>query len=331
MNVRERIEDLEYTILSDYASKSAESTRDQKEDACEFRTAFQRDRDRIIHSKAFRRLKHKTQVYTAPGDHYRMRMTHSLEVAQIARTIARGLRLNEDLTEAIALGHDVGHTPFGHAGEEAMKNLLGHFCHNEQSLRVVEYLERNGEGLNLTKEVKDGIVNHTGSRLPITLEGKIVRIADRIAYLCHDYDDGIRSGMLTPDMLPKTVAVVLGIKPSTMITVMVSDMIVSSMEKHDIFLSEKIQSAMDLFRSFMFKTIYYSEELAVERKKAAYVIEKLYEYFFSNPEQLPREFLLRREKWGLKTTTVDYIAGLTDLYAIQLFEKIFVPSTKVQI
>ncbi len=331
MNVRERSEELEYKILSPFASKSDASVRDLEEDACDFRTAFQRDRDRIIHSKSFRRLKHKTQVYTAPGDHYRMRMTHSLEVAQIARTIARGLRLNEDLTEAIALGHDVGHTPFGHAGEEAMQKLLGHFCHNEQSLRVVEYLERNGEGLNLTREVKDGIVNHTGPNLPMTLEGKIVRTADRIAYLCHDYDDSIRSGMLEPNMLPPNVSATLGNKPSAMITVMVSDMIVSSMDKNNIILSEAIQSAMNEFRQFMFKTIYYSKELAVERKKATYVIEQLYNYFFVNPEELPPEFFARREKWGLETTTVDYIAGLTDLYAIQLFEKIFVPSTKVQI
>lgn len=329
MKVRERTEEIEYQILSPFAAKSRESVRKKVEVPCDFRTSFQRDRDRIIHSKAFRRLKHKTQVYTAPGDHYRMRMTHSLEVAQIARTIARGLRLNEDLTEAIAVGHDVGHTPFGHAGEAAMQEILGHFLHNEQSLRVVEYLERNGAGLNLTIAVKDGILNHSGSHIPTTLEGKIVRTADRIAYLCHDYDDGIRSGMLTHAMLPKRVATVFGIRPSDMITVMVSDMIYSSEEKNDILLSEHIQNAMDEFREFMFATIYHSDALAGERKKAKYIIKTLYEYFLNHPSKLPTEFVERQDTWGIETTTADYIAGLTDLYAVQLFEKIFVPSTTV--
>ena len=214
MKIRERIEEQEFKILSPVAAKSRDAVRDRDEAPCDFRTAFQRDRDRIIHSKAFRRLKHKTQVYISPGDHFRMRMTHSLEVAQISRTIARGLRLNEDLTEAIALSHDVGHTPFGHAGEEALQEIVGHFAHNEQSLRVVEYLERGGQGLNLTVEVKDGIVNHTGSKKPFTLEGNVTKIGDRIAYLCHDYDDGIRAGMLNVYDLPTGVAKVLGTNPS---------------------------------------------------------------------------------------------------------------------
>ena len=207
MNIRERIEESRnIRILSSFASKSRDAMRDKDEEICEFRTAFQRDRDRVIHSKAFRRLKHKTQVYISPGDHYRTRMTHSLEVAQIARTIARALLLNEDLTEAIGLGHDVGHTPFGHVGEYALRDIIGHYNHNEQSLRIVEYIERNGKGLNLTLEVKDGILNHTGDNKPFTLEGNIVRIADRIAYLCHDYDDGIRAGMIKVIDLPEKVS-----------------------------------------------------------------------------------------------------------------------------
>lgn len=327
MKVRERIEEQEFKILSKYAAKSREAVRDREEPFCDFRTAFQRDRDRIIHSKAFRRLKHKTQVYISPGDHYRMRMTHSLEVAQISRTIARGLRLNEDLTEAIAVGHDVGHTPFGHAGEYALRELIGHYNHNEQSLRVVEHLERGGQGLNLTAEVRDGILNHTGDNKPFTLEGNIVRSGDRIAYLCHDYDDGIRAGMLQPADLPASVSKILGSDPSTMITVMVSDIITESDEKNEIIMSRKVKAAMDDFREFMFKKIYHSAELEPDRKKAKYVIRKLFEYYISNPSSLPQEFLEREERWGLQTVVIDYIAGLTDLYAIKQFEKLFIPAT----
>jgi dGTPase len=326
MKIRERTEEREYKILSQYAAKSRDAARERDEKACDFRTAFQRDRDRIIHSKAFRRLKHKTQVYIAPGDHYRMRMTHSLEVAQISRTIARGLLLNEDLTEAIALGHDVGHTPFGHAGEYALREVIGAFNHNEQSLRVVEYLERSGQGLNLTLEVKDGIVNHTGPNKPFTLEGNIVRFGDRIAYLCHDYDDGIRAGMLKPEDLPKQVTDVLGTDPSSMITVMVSDMIHSSENNSSIKVSDRVQAAMDEFRKFMFMKIYHSPDLEPDRKKAKYIVLKLYDFFMNNPGRLPQEFLDREERWGLQSTVVDYIAGLTDLYAIGLFETLFIPA-----
>ena len=326
MKIRERTEEQEYKILSPFAAKSRASSREREETLCDFRTAFQRDRDRIIHSKAFRRLKHKTQVYISPGDHYRMRMTHSLEVAQISRTIARGLMLNEDLTEAIALGHDVGHTPFGHAGEYALRDILGHYHHNEQSLRVVEYLERNGQGLNLTDDVKDGILNHTGDNIPITLEGKIVRIGDRIAYLCHDYDDGIRAGMIKATDLSKNVAKVLGTNPSNMITVMVSDIIMESEEINDIRQSDRVRSAMMELREFMFRRIYHSAELEPDRKKSKYVIGKLYEYFMSHPGELPQEFLDREERWGLQTTVIDYIAGLTDMFAITLFESLFIPA-----
>lgn len=326
MSIRERIEAQEYKILSSFASKSREAVRMNNEEFCDFRTAFQRDRDRIIHSKAFRRLKHKTQVYISPGDHYRMRMTHSLEVAQISRTIARGLMLNEDLTEAIALGHDVGHTPFGHAGEYALRDIIGHYNHNEQSLRVVEHLERSGQGLNLTVDVKDGILNHTGPNKPFTLEGNIIRFGDRIAYLCHDYDDGIRARMIKPVDLPEQVSRVLGTNPSTMITVMVSDIITTSSGISEICMSNNVQKAMEKFREFMFDKIYHSADLEPDRKKAKYVVQKLYEYFMANPRSLPQEFLEREDKWGLQQTVVDYIAGLTDMYAINLFEQLFIPA-----
>jgi len=326
-SVRERIEMQEMMYLSSYAAKSRNARRELPETPCDYRTEFQRDRDRIIHSKAFRRLKHKTQVYIAPGDHYRMRMTHSLEVAQISRTIARGLQLNEDLTEDIALGHDVGHTPFGHAGEYALRDIVGHFNHNEQSLRVVEYLERGGSGLNLTLEVKDGILNHTGPNEPFTLEGKVVRFGDRIAYLCHDYDDGIRAGMITSGDLPARVAKVLGTTPSAMITAMVADLIHSSAGKNTVTMSPEVQSAMEDLREFMFERVYLSPRLAADREKASYIVHKLYEFIMDNPEILPPEFLQREERWGRQTTVVDYIAGLTDQFAVNLFKQLFIPAT----
>ena len=325
MTVRERTEEQELRNLSPLAAHSRNARRRTSETPCDFRTAYQRDRDRIIHSKAFRRLKHKTQVYIAPGDHYRMRMTHSLEVAQISRTIARGLMLNEDLTEAVALGHDVGHTPFGHAGEFALREIIGHFNHNEQSLRVVEYLERDGEGLNLTEDVKDGILTHTGPEMPRTLEGQVVRFGDRIAYLCHDYDDGMRAKMLQPSDLPATVRHILGIRPSAMITAMVSDLIVSSAERHAVVMSEAVQQAVDEFRQFMFDRIYLSPVLEADREKAKYIIHKLYDYYMTKPGALPQEFAVREERWGLQMTVIDYIAGLTDLYAINLFKELFIP------
>lgn len=327
MTVRERIEELEQKMLSPFAAKSRDAEREKDELPCDFRTAFQRDRDRIIHSKSFRRLKHKTQVYISPGDHYRMRMTHSLEVAQISRTIARGLMLNEDLTEAIALAHDVGHTPFGHSGEYALQDIIGQFRHNEQSLRVVEYLEKEGRGLNLTLEVKDGIVNHTGDKQPLSLEGNIVRSGDRIAYLCHDYDDGLRAGMLKCTDLPADIVKIFGQNPSSMITVMVADIITQSLGCNEVRMSPEVQQAMDEFRQFMFEKIYHSKQLEHDRKKAKYVIHKLYEYFFGNPAALPSEYREREDRWGLQTTVVDYIAGLTDQYAIHLFQNLFIPST----
>lgn len=331
MNVRERTEAIEYKLLSPYAAKSRESRRKYFIEACPFRTAYQRDRDRILHSKAFRRLKHKTQVYILSGDHYRTRMTHSLEVAQIARTIARSLQLNEDLTEAVSLGHDVGHTPFGHSGEAAMDKLTGHFVHNEQSLRVVEFLENDGEGLNLTFEVKDGILNHSGRHSPKTLEGHVVHLADRIAYLCHDYDDSLRARMLEPQDLPGLVYDRIGHMPSAMIAHMVSNVIMASEGKTQISMSPPMQAAVDEFREFMFKNIYHSEVLAKERKQAVFVLQELYGYFMKNTSELPREFFEREKRWGKKQTVADYVSGLTDSYAVQLFNKIFIPPVGVMI
>ncbi len=325
MTIRERTEELEYKILSPLAAKSREAKRKYPMVECDFRTKFQRDRDRILHSKCFRRLKHKTQVYIISGDHYRTRMTHSLEVSQISRTIARGLQLNEDLAEAIALGHDVGHTPFGHAGEAAMERLMGHFAHNEQSLRVVEFLERGGQGLNLTYETKDGILNHTGKTLPKTLEGRIVRTADRIAYLCHDYDDSLRAGMITSDDLPRDVSENFGLNTSRMITSMVSDMILTSMGEDDICMSPKVKQTMDIFRAFMFEHVYHSTALKKERDQAEFVLKALFEYFMNNFEELPNEFSKHSERWDRQQVVTDYVAGLTDSYAVQLFNKIFMP------
>ena len=323
--IRERTEALEYQILSPDAAKSREAKRQDEIDYCPFRTAYQRDRDRILHSKSFRRMKHKTQVYIMSGDHYRTRMTHSLEVAQISRTIARGLRLNEDLVEAIALGHDVGHTPFGHSGEAAMAKLCGHFAHNEQSLRVVDYLEREGVGLNLTDDVRDGIIHHTGKERAKTLEGRIVHHADRIAYLCHDYDDSLRAGLLRPEDLPPMVKEALGDAHSAMITGFVSDIIMTSEGTHDISFSPSMQDVMKIFRQFMFERIYHSQALAKEREQAVFVLQQLYDYFIRHIDQLPQEFLDREERWGRQQTVVDYVAGLTDGYAVQLFHDIFVP------
>lgn len=325
MNVREKTEELEYKILSVDAAKSREAKRAINESLCPFRAAYQRDRDRILHSKSFRRLKHKTQVYITSGDHYRTRMTHSLEVAQISRTIARSLRLNEDLTEAIALGHDVGHTPFSHAGEAQLQKMIGHFAHNEQSLRVVKYLERDGRGLNLTLAVEDGILNHTGKNIPFTLEGRIVRTADRIAYLCHDFDDSLRAGLLKKDDLPKEIGQTLGETNSEMITSMVSDMIIASTGAHDILLSPQLQQIMDSFRKFMFEHVYYSPVLEKERSQACFVVEQLFNHYMKYFYELPEDFRQREDRWGKEQVVIDYIAGLTDSYAVAKFNEIFIP------
>ena len=325
MTIREQLEKRE-EILSPFAAQSKNADRQRQEEPDLYRTAFQRDRDRILHCKAFRRLKHKTQVYISPGDHYRTRMTHSLEVSQICRTIGRALNLNEDLIEAIALGHDVGHTPFGHAGEQALREITGHYEHNEQSLRILDHLEKDGEGLNLTQEVRDGILNHTGPEKPKTLEGAIVKTGDRIAYLCHDFDDGLRSGVIKSEDLPEAVRNILGSKHSEMITAMVTDMISSSLNKGEILQSQEVKDAMDLFRRFMFSKVYLTPEIMIEREKASHVIKGLHDYFMRHPEKLPEEYSVREEEWGRKMIVTDYIAGLTDLYAVNLYQKLFIPS-----
>lgn len=324
-NIRERTEKEEEERLSRYAAKSRAAKRQRLEEECPIRTKFQRDRDRILHSKPFRRLKHKTQVYIAPsGDHYRTRMTHSLEVSQICRTIGRGLQLNEDLIEAISLGHDVGHTPFGHVGEEALRHIITHFEHNEQSIRIVKVLAREGQGLNLTEPVLDGILHHTGEVIPMTLEGQIVKTGDRIAYLCHDYDDALRAGLLIRKDLPETVKQTLGENPSAMITTMVVDMIQASIGQNCIRQSVRVQGAMQEFRQFMFDRVYNSSTLREERRKGQYIILALFDYYSRDTSRLPENFLI----WagGDKTqAVVDYISGLTDNYAIDLFERLFIP------
>ncbi|HBV86064.1 MAG TPA: deoxyguanosinetriphosphate triphosphohydrolase [Desulfosporosinus sp.] len=325
LNIRQRTEVEEEERLSPYAAKSKDAKRERQEEECPIRTKFQRDRDRILHSKPFRRLKHKTQVYISPaGDHYRTRMTHSLEVSQICRTIGRGLKLNEDLIEAIALGHDVGHTPFGHVGEEALRRIINHFEHNEQSIRILKVLANEGEGLNLTESVLDGILNHTGEGIPKTLEGQIVKTGDRIAYLCHDYDDALRAGLLTQSDLPETVKQMMGVKPSDMITRMVVDMIEASSGQDHIRQSIEINSAMQEFRQFMFERVYNSLNLREERRKGQYIVQALFEYYYQDTNKLPQNFLVWSR--GDKTqAVVDYISGLTDNYAIDLFLRLFVP------
>lgn len=327
MSVREEIERWEEEWLSPYAVRSRESRgrlREEKPDS--LRTCFMRDRDRIIHSKSFRRLKHKTQVFLAPeGDHYRTRLTHTLEVSQISRTIARALRLNEDLTEAIALGHDLGHTPFGHMGEEAFRDLTPTpFRHNEQSLRVVDRLEYNGKGLNLTMEVRDGILNHTGqSPLPATLEGRIVRIADRIAYVNHDIDDAIRAGILTEEELPEGPIRVLGKRHNQRIDTLVRDLVESSRDKGDILLSEEVAAALDELRDFLFARVYVGSVAKQEEDKAIMVLRQLFHYYFEHPEEMPREF--RDGEEDLRVRVCDYVAGMTDRYAMRKYQEHFLP------
>ncbi len=328
MQIRRFTEEMEETTLSPFATVSSASRgRLKPEKPCAVRTAFQRDRDRIIHSKSFRRLKHKTQVFMIPeGDHYRTRLTHTLEVAQIARTISRALRLNEDLTEAIALGHDLGHTPFGHAGEAALAEVYAQgFKHNEQSLRVVDKLE-GGKGLNLTWEVRDGILHHTGDKLPATLEGQVVRYADRIAYINHDIDDALRGGLLKIEMLPENCRKVLGDKHAERINTMVMDLINNSMGKDKIMMSDEIKKAMDELRTFLFQHVYVGSEAKKEEVKAQLVVKQLFKYFMEYPEALPVEFQQAAKAEPLSRVVADYIAGMTDRYAIRVYQKFFVPS-----
>ncbi|WP_434564440.1 deoxyguanosinetriphosphate triphosphohydrolase [Thermoanaerobacterium thermosaccharolyticum] len=329
MNIREISEDIEYKILSPYAAHSRESKgRIVEEEKCDIRTDFQRDRDRIIHSKAFRRLSHKTQVFISPeGDHYRTRLTHTLEVAQISKTIARALRLNEDLTEAIALGHDLGHTPFGHSGEQVLNKLLKDgFRHNVQSLRVVDILENNGLGLNLTWEVRDGILNHSTSGSPGTLEGKIVQLSDKIAYVNHDIDDAIRGKILTIDDLPKNLKNILGDTHRKRINTMVRDIIKNSLDKNDISMSDDIYEATYSLRDFLFKKVYIGSKAKSEEIKAKKVVEQLFNYFCENVNDMPKEFVDLTHKYGTERAVADYIAGMTDKYAIIKYKELFLPS-----
>ncbi len=324
MVIRKNIEDLERKSLSAYAALSSETKgRQHPEEKCSIRTDFQRDRDRILHCKSFRRLKHKTQVFIAPeGDHFRTRLTHTLEVSQISRTIARALRLNEDLTEAIALGHDLGHTPFGHIGERTLNRITKNgFKHNLQSLRVVEVLEE-GHGLNLTWEVRDGIKNHTNSGTPSTLEGQIVALSDRIAYINHDIDDAIRANIITEDRLPKTCIDILGHTHSQRINTMVEDVIRNSMNKPFVKMSAEIGEATHELRNFMFENVYMGSVSKYEEERSDYILVKLFNYFLEHSEKLPHEYSMVISRDGLEQGVCDYIAGMTDRYALNLFESL---------
>ncbi len=328
MNVREITENLEKQNFSSYASLSMNTKgRLTDEEKCDIRTDYQRDRDRILHSKAFRRLKHKTQVFISPeGDHYRTRLTHTLEVSQIARTIARALRLNEDLTEAIALGHDLGHTPFGHAGEKVLNEIHpGGFKHNEQSLRVVDILE-GGKGLNLTYEVRDGILKHTGSLRAETLEGRIVSFSDRIAYINHDIDDALRGGVLEPTAIPEDCIRILGDTHKQRINTMISDVIRESMDRDDVVMSNEVSQATQELRKFMFDKVYIASAAKVEEKKTLNIIKSLYEYYIDNPTEIPAEGLWKSENINKERMVCDYIAGMSDRFAINVFTELFIPA-----
>lgn len=326
MHLRKQAEALEEKLLSPFAAKSGNATRRRGEAECDVRTAFQRDRDRIIHSKAFRRLKHKTQVFIAPeGDHYRTRLTHTLEVCQIARTVARALRLNEDLTEAIALGHDLGHTPFGHSGEDILDQIHpGGFKHNEQSLRVVDCLEQ-GNGLNLTAEVRDGILHHTGPFVPATLEAQLVKICDRVAYINHDIDDALRAGVLSFSDLPVAEIKVLGENSSVRINRMVRAIIEYSWEKNVISPGAEMAEVMKNLRDFMFRFVYIGSSAKLEEQRARHVIQSVYDYLCKYPELMPEDSRRRAEQEGLGRAVCDYVAGMTDRYILSRFQEFFLP------
>lgn len=333
MNIREMAEVRETELFSPYASFSKDTKgRKREEKPCDIRPAYQRDRDRIIHCKAFRRLKHKTQVFLAPeGDHYRTRLTHTLEVAQIARTIAKALRLNEELTEAIALGHDLGHTPFGHSGEavldQRMRSFGERFRHYEQSVRVVERLENDGEGLNLTAEVLDGIYNHGTKGHPSTLEGKIVRLSDKIAYINHDIDDAIRAKVLQEEDLPAYFTDVLGHSVHDRLDRMIHDMIEQSMDQPDIIQSPDVAESMGGLREYMFRYVYTNPVVKGEEEKAQKMLSQMFDYYLENWERLPHEYvcLVVERQEPIHRVVCDYIAGMTDHYAIAQFEQLFVP------
>ncbi len=330
VTVRERIEQEERTLLAPGATLSAESRgRERPDRPDEVRTCFMRDRDRIIHCKSFRRLKHKTQVFLSPeGDHYRTRLTHTLEVAQISRTVARALRFNEDLAEAIALGHDLGHTPFGHAGERALTQALGRpFNHNEQSLRVVRLLEKDGRGLNLTREVLDGILCHTGPKEADTPEGRIVRYADRIAYINHDIDDAVRAGVLSEDDIPFDLKLSLGSTHSRRISTLVNAMIDYGRQTGQVGMDGQIAGAMETLRAFMFEQVYQNPVAKGEEGKSEAIVRYLYRHFVHDANRLPGEYWAIADRDGAEVAVCDYIAGMTDRYAVALYQELTVPKS----
>ena len=332
MTIREQLEHEEHLRFSDKAQFSDQSRgrpRLEAETENDVRTCYQRDSDRILHSKSFRRLMHKTQVFLQPeGDHYRTRMTHTLEVARIARTITRALRLNEDLAEAIAFGHDLGHTPFGHAGEVALSEVMGKpFHHNEQSLRVVDYLEKDRQGLNLTYEVRMGILGHTrSSRLPETLEGQIVRKADQIAYINHDIDDAMRAGILTNADIPKEISDILGTNHRDRINSLVTDMIFQTLDTGVLGMTAEVEHTMEALRSFMFERVYKNPVAKGEEVKARRILQELYEYYIKNPDALPPDFQPQIDFDGMERVVCDYIAGMTDKYAMYKYDELFIPT-----
>lgn len=327
--VRERIFQNEENFLSPYAKQSKDTLgRRREEKPCDFRTDFQRDRDRIVYSNSFKRLKNKTQVFFAPmGDHYITRLTHTFDVSQIARSIARSLGLNEDLTEAIALGHDLGHTPFGHVGEKVLAQLSSTgFMHNEQSLRVVDVIEKDGKGLNLTEEVRDGILQHKSTGTPMTLEGVAVSLADRIAYINHDIEDAIRAGVIKNEDLPKGPVETLGGRTSERIHTALADIYQNSYGKNQVRMSEEIEKASWELRSFMFARVYKLTNVSMQ-EKAERMLTQMFEYFSKYPEKLPTPYKKLLEEYGKERAVCDYISGMTDRYAISIFEDIFLPPT----
>ena len=329
MTIREELEIIELgTLCEDACTSKHTGRRVRPEPQCPIRTDFQRDRDRILHCNAFRRLKHKTQVFLDPiGDHYRTRLTHSLEVAQIARTISRALRLNEDLTEAIALGHDLGHAPFGHAGESVLNEICScGFKHYLQSVRVVDYIEKNGMGLNLTYEVKNGIACHT-NKVAVTKEGYVVRLSDKIAYINHDIDDAMRAGILTEADIPAQIAEILGHSHSQRINTLVENMIENTMLTGTLGMQPDVAQAMDQLRTFMFARVYTNPVAKGEESKAKDIIRRLFEYYSKHPDKLPADFLPQLDFDGMERIVCDYIAGMTDRYAVHKYSELFIPAT----
>lgn len=330
MNIRENMEQRELELLNPYAAHSLYSKgRERQEEECDVRTVYQRDRDRILHSKAFRRLKDKTQVFLAPqGAHYRNRLTHTLEVSQIARTIAKALRLNEDLVEAIALGHDLGHTPFGHAGERALDQVNPEgFAHYKQSVRVAQVLEKNGEGLNLTWEVRDGILNHRTVGRPSTMEGQVVRFSDKIAYIHHDMDDAQRAGIITEDDIPITLRMLLGYTTRERLNTFVHDIIENSMDSDTIRMSAEIEDAMMDLRTMMFRNVYENPAAKKEERKAIKMLSELYEYYIEHPEAMSTEYreLIQHKGEKKEQVVCDYLSGMTDQYSMEKFCEIYIP------